>query len=299
LQLIEYKISIPKKFDTELEDFLNSLNILGYYEILFDSSIPKNPNEGILRDNTTYRVYVAREDQENDLKLSIFLKAYLEEDAFFERGILETKDYEESYKEFYHSFQAGDKLWVVPVWEKDTTKLPDGHKALLLNPGIAFGTGHHETTQMLLKKIASMNWENTKIADLGMGTGILSIACALLGAKRIVGVDIDPNAVRAAKENFNYNNYPSLESVLFEEGGLDFEEVLNSSWDVVLANITFGVLSQNIHNLKKIKTKKFLFSGIITERKEEWEALMNEHLGGKTTDGDSRNGWELVVRELD
>ncbi|MCC5813231.1 MAG: 50S ribosomal protein L11 methyltransferase [Leptospira sp.] len=296
MKYIEAKISIDKDFSQELDEFLDSLQLPGYYEVLFDSSEPKE-EETILKTNTIIRAYLNPEDVDKELKIRIFLKSLCPDSHELEIREIETREYEEAYKEFYKPFQLGN-LWVVPIWERENPQvqalISKDHIPLYLNPGVAFGTGHHETTQLILELLPNILSPKSKILDLGTGSGILSLACGLLGASRIFSVDIDPNAVQAAQSNWKENTYPNPCQFEAEVGGLDHPKIFTEEYDLVLANITFAVLSQNIKHIARVNSSHFLFSGVITERKDEFLELLANEIPGALVSIQDRNGWERI-----
>ncbi|MDI7156268.1 50S ribosomal protein L11 methyltransferase [Leptospira santarosai] len=290
----EIILNIPKEIAEDFTAFLDEIGVAGYYEILFDREKPRSPQEEIISDDTKFRVYLAQEDRENETKILIFLKANAGESLFFESRWIETKEYEEAYKEFYKPFIVGSYR-VIPTWEKDTAlgTTPEGIFPLLVNPGLAFGTGHHETTRLVLGRMGNLNLSGKKVADVGTGSGILSVAAARSGASSILAVDIDPNSVRSASFNRDENDIPS-EILVVEEGGFDHEKIQEQTWDLLIANITFAVLKANIQKIASIKTDHFLFSGIITERREEFLKLLKDSVGGENVFSQEDAGWELI-----
>ncbi|WP_061206451.1 50S ribosomal protein L11 methyltransferase [Leptospira santarosai] len=290
----EIILNIPKEIAEDFTAFLDEIGVAGYYEILFDREKPRAPQEEIISDDTKFRVYLAQEDRENETKILIFLKANAGESLFFESRWIETKEYEEAYKEFYKPFIVGSYR-VIPTWEKDTAlgATPEGIFPLLVNPGLAFGTGHHETTRLVLGRMGNLNLSGKKVADVGTGSGILSVAAARSGASSILAVDIDPNSVRSASFNRDENDIPS-EILVVEEGGFDHEKIQEQTWDLLIANITFAVLKANIQKIVSIKTDHFLFSGIITERREEFLKLLKDSVGGENVFSQEDAGWELI-----
>ncbi len=292
MKYIELKVNLPKDYAESFTEFLDILEVEGYYEILFDSSLPK-PVGQILRDDTNIKVYLGELDLEKEIKINIFLKTLSIENIYIESRPIETKDYEEAYKEFYKPFQIGKDFWIVPVWEKETYPIGE-NKILYMNPGFAFGTGHHETTKLMLSRMQELDLVNSQILDLGTGSGILSIGAASLGAQKIVAIDIDSNAVRATEFNWTQNTFPQKIDFQVLQGSFDHADIFPSEYDLVLANITFAVISMNIEYLKNLKAKKFLFSGLIIEKKEDSLNLFETHLGGKLNYFEQFNDWILI-----
>ncbi len=291
----ELKINLPKDITDEFNQFLDELEVEGYYEILFDSSLPKLNNQ-ILRDDTNIKVYIQDIDILKEVKIEIYLKVKAADKFFIESRQIETIEYEEAYKEFYKPFQIGKNFWIVPVWEKDTSELEkdSSNQILYMNPGLAFGTGHHETTKLMLSRIQELEVKNKSILDLGCGSGILSIGAARLGANKIFALDIDSNATRATEFNFNENSFSHELDIKIIYGGIDSEFIFETEFDLVLANITYAVISQNIEYIKKIKSNHFLFSGLIIERKNDSLNLFQKALGGSLVYEEQFNDWLVL-----
>lgn len=159
----EIILNIPKEIAEDFTTFLDEIGVAGYYEILFDREVPRAPHEEIISDDTKFRVYLAQEDNENETKILIYLKANAGEVFFSESRWIETKEYEEAYKEFYKPFIVGSYR-VIPTWEKDTAlgTTPEGIFPLFINPGLAFGTGHHETTRLVLGRMGNLSLSGKK-----------------------------------------------------------------------------------------------------------------------------------------
>ncbi len=172
-----------------------------------------------------------------------------------------TEDYENVWKQFYTPIEIGEKLVVVPKWLKHSD---NGRNAVYIDPGMAFGTGKHETTSMCLKLLDSTDLQDKTVADMGCGSGILGIAAMKLGAKSCMMNDIDPQAVKAAKENAELNGVDC--TILLGDLKNDGEQ-----FDVIIANITADVLirlSSVIESMAK-KGTTVILSGIINERADD------------------------------
>lgn len=172
-----------------------------------------------------------------------------------------TEDYENVWKQFYTPIEIGEKLVVVPKWLKHSD---NGRNAVYIDPGMAFGTGKHETTSMCLKLLDSTDLQDKTVADMGCGSGILGIAAMKLGVKSCMMNDIDPQAVKAAKENAELNGVDC--TILLGDLKNDGEQ-----FDVIIANITADVLirlSSVIESMAK-KGTTVILSGIINERADD------------------------------
>ena len=154
---------------------------------------------------------------------------------------LQHADWRDSYKAHFRSWQFGTLHWV-PVWERDAFRLPAGHAVLWLDPGLAFGTGNHETTRLCVERLVSWVEDrgvSGRVIDAGCGSGILALSAALLGFKAVSGFDNDPEAVRVSEENATLNGLTGR--VQFFTGDL-LSGLAGRQGDIVLANIQADVL---------------------------------------------------------
>lgn len=185
----------------------------------------------------------------------------------------EDKDWINNWKQYFKQFTVDDIL-IKPSWEE--VKQEDREKLMIqIDPGTAFGTGMHETTQLCIKQLKKYIKPDTKLLDIGSGSGILSIVSVKLGAKEAFGLDIDPNAISAAKENAEVNNVGS-EQFDIVSGNLLEDEILQEQvgfekYDIVVANILADVLVPlspiAYRHLKK--GGYYITSGIIDNKETE------------------------------
>ncbi len=188
------------------------------------------------------------------------LASMLPEVPRFRVEAVEDKDWEREWMANFQPIQFGDKLWIVPSWHK----APDEQAVnILLDPGLAFGTGTHATTALCLNWLDQADLKGKYVIDYGCGSGILAIAAALLGAERVIGVDTDPQALEATRENARRNG---VEVEAYLPGNCPDEPC-----DLLLANILAGPL-QNLAprfaNLCKPSTQLVL-SGILQSQADE------------------------------
>ncbi len=177
--------------------------------------------------------------------------------------ILEDKDWEREWMDNYHPMQFGTRLWVCPSWKEVPN--PDAVN-LMLDPGLAFGTGTHPTTALCLEFLDGLELDDQQVVDYGCGSGILGIATLLLGAKHVTAVDIDPQALDASLENLKRNNLPatSLQVYLPEKAPQD-------QADLVVANILAGPLVELAPTLTALCRSggQLVLSGLLQEQEEE------------------------------
>jgi len=149
---------------------------------------------------------------------------------------LEDKDWEREWMKNYHAIRCGERLWICPSWQQP----PEPDKInLMLDPGLAFGTGTHPTTFMCMQWIDEQDFKDLEVVDYGCGSGILGLATLLMGAKKVIGVDIDPQALLATTENARRNNLSDHAMPVFLP-----KDCPTIQADIVLANILAGPLAE-------------------------------------------------------
>lgn len=212
---------------------------------------------------------------------------------------MEEEDWANSWKQHYHPFRIGKRFWIQPGWlEADAS---DGQQTavaddivLTLDPGMAFGTGLHPTTQMCLQALETVVEPGQTLFDLGTGSGILAIGAAKLGASRILAVDIDEVAIRTAVANAQLNQYEA--ELRFETGTL--ESVTERPWDIVVVNILAPViigLLNNSHLMEYVAPGgKLILSGIIDEQAEAVRQAVAA-AGGQVEETLSITDWVAIV----
>ena len=175
------------------------------------------------------------------------------------------EDWINNWKKYFHPIPVGEKLLIRPLWEEQCD--PQGRIVLDLEPGLAFGTGTHETTRLCLELLEKYLTPGCDFLDMGCGSGILSVAALLLGAKSAVGVDIDPLAVKTAVENANTNGVGEKFTGIC--GNL--AEKVTGKFQVVAANIVADIvilLSKDAPRFLE-KDSVYLISGIIDTREQD------------------------------
>ena len=148
---------------------------------------------------------------------------------------LEDKDWSQEWKKYFQPIPCGKRLWICPSWQQPPQ--PDAVN-LILDPGLAFGTGSHPTTHLCLRWLDSLNLQGKTVIDYGCGSGILGIAALLLGAESVIAVDNDPQALIATKDNAKLNNIPAAKIITC----LPEQMPADSTADIVVANILAGPL---------------------------------------------------------
>ena len=246
------------------------------------------------RDRTQSIIHLYLEPQENPTETVAFLR-----ERFAACGIVNEvdtntvseQDWANNWKQYFKPLSVGNRLLICPTWE--TTDNPDNRLVLSIDPGMAFGTGGHDTTRMVLEAVEAYITPETDVLDVGCGSGILSIASLLLGARSAVGVDIDALAVKMALENGAVNGYAEPQYII-RQG--DLVEQITGQYEVILANIVADAilkLSPSIPAFLK-PNGVYIVSGIIEERGDEVEAGLTA-LGFTVRERRTHGGWCCIV----
>jgi ribosomal protein L11 methyltransferase len=203
---------------------------------------------------------------------------------------LATEDWAEAWKRHYHTLRIGDRLVIAPSWEKPS--LRPGEKLIKLDPGMAFGTGAHPSTQLALRLLEKYLRPRSVVLDVGTGSGILAIAAVKLGATRVIATDIDPEAVRTAEENARLNEVRGSIT-------LHVNSVVDSGrYELVLANILADVIADlllHAHLAARVTPDGVLIlSGIIKQRRETVELALRA-TGMKVMDEVDDGDWVALA----
>ena len=199
---------------------------------------------------------------------------------------VEQEDWQNGWRKYYHPMEIGSRLAVVPSWQQyDTDRVK-----LILDPGLAFGTGGHETTSLCLEALDEQVRGGERVLDIG--SGILAIAALKLGAASAEGVDIDPVAVRTAGENAALNGVQDKLTVLVG----DLSDKASGTYDIITANIVANAILSLAPAVPGLMAEgaTFIASGIIDSRKDEVIAGL-EKAGLSVVEVKEKRGWECIV----
>lgn len=206
------------------------------------------------------------------------------------------EDWSKKWKEKWDITRVTDKIVIVPDWLSYDDK--EGEVVIKLEPGCAFGTGTHQTTQLCMKALEKYMKKGDRVADIGMGSGILSICAKKFGASYVYGCDIDEDVIDVAKENAKKNLPNNGEDVHFE---LNTADKIQDKFDFVCANILHNVLAEIMGDLKNIMKSGALMSlsGILDEKKPVvLDAIKRENL--EIIEEIHQDQWtSFVVRKVD
>ena len=207
------------------------------------------------------------------------------------------EDWANNWKKYYKPFRVGKSLIIKPSWEKVEPK--NGDKILEIDPASTFGTGQHHTTKMVMETLETVIKGGERVLDLGCGSGILSIAALLLGAKEAAICDIFENAVKTASENIEKNHFSKEQYRAFcgditSSAGL--REKIGGGYNVICANIVADVIIGMSGYFEKFLAENgvLIISGIIDERLDEVISALREN-GWKKASALNEEGWNCVL----
>ena len=268
---IELSIETPEEF---VEPISSIFYRYGHGGVAVETKGGYNPDEGesLIPDaRVTVKTYLPVNDSTKDrllrIELAVRLIAHVAPISdLTERAICE-QDWLETWKEHFHTLHIGKRLVIIPSWEKYSPKKKD--IVITLDPEMAFGTGHHPTTRMCLEQLESLHKPHGDVLDLGCGSGILSIAAAKLGAQSVLGLDVDPTAIKTATNNVLKNNVS--DRVRIYQGSLPHSSIRPNTYDLAVANISSKVISELADDLI-LATKDdgtIIVSGILVDNSQD------------------------------
>lgn len=245
-------------------------------DLIDEDLLAKDRSKGIVH------VYVSPE--ENPAEAVSFLKERYDAegiDCEIDEVLCKNADWENNWKKYFKPMPVGERLLIRPIWEDEYEA---GDRAVLhLEPGLAFGSGTHDTTRLCLETLEKYAYPGKTVLDVGCGSGILSVASLLLGADSAVGVDIDALAVKTAKENGVTNGFEEPKFTVLKGSTTD---KVTGKFDIIAANIVADIIIGLCKNVKDFMNPDAIFitSGIIVPREEDVLAAFAE------------NGLEVIAR---
>lgn len=232
--------------------------------------------ELLKKDKTRVNIHIYIAEEENAFEAVAFLRERLRAegiDAKVEKTSVNDKEWAENWKKYFKPTEIGKRLAICPSWENYDNR--ENRKILKIDPGAAFGTGTHATTSMCLEVLDEYIEGGETILDVGCGSGILSIAGVLLGAKNAIGVDIDAQSVKVSRENAEMNDLSGKTEYIC--GNLT--DKVDGKFSVVCANIVADVIISLCDGIDKYMEEDALFicSGIIDLRADEVKAVLDKN----------------------
>ena len=282
-------VAIPKDFDQEIiSDIFMRVGANGT-EMVDDDKTDVKTKINSYFDENNYHDEILKNLQQEIKRLPEF--------GFDVTGVeisvseLDDSSWENEWKQYYHPVKISRYLTVVPNWVDYQPQYPDEH-LIVMDPGKSFGTGTHPTTYSCMQALELILGDAHSLYDVGTGSGILSIQARLLGVKDIKAYDLDPEAVRAAKENIQLN--PGCEDIeVYQNSLLDG---VNGKVDVIVANMLADVIEQFIPDLDSHLNQNgfVILSGIINEK----EALITQQMedqGFIVLEAFHLKGWSTMI----
>lgn len=285
---IEIKDNVPLSAEDKKKMFIDFL-----------PELPEDKGEAFLS-------FYMEESEDEEAKLKEIQEGLTELKDFvdvgecsIEKGETEDKDWINNWKQFFKSFMVDD-IVIKPTWEEVKDEYRD--KLMIeIDPGIAFGTGMHETTQLCIRQLKKYVKDNTNILDVGCGSGILSIVSLKLGAKSAVGIDIDENAITATYENLEVNKISRESCRVYAGNILEDKELRDKTgyecYDIVAANILADVLiplSDIVTGHLKVGGY-FITSGIIDSKEAEVVKVIEDNPHFEIVEVTRQNDWSSVT----
>lgn len=276
-QWTEIKISVNSKDIDKASDIANMIVPYGIYiedytaleqEVEEIAHIDLIDEELLKKDRDKAYVHIYLEPDVSPMEAVAFLSERYSSENIEHKidttGCME-EDWRNNWKKYFNPTPVGEKLLIRPSWREDYE--PKGRAVLNIDPGLAFGTGSHETTRLCLETIEKYLKPGDKLLDVGCGSGILAIGGLLLGAESAIGVDIDPIAVDTAKENAKINKVEDKFKVICG----DLTEKISGKYNIIAANIVADAiiaLSKDVKNFMNSETV-YIMSGIIDLREQD------------------------------
>lgn len=262
-----------------------------------DENLIRKKMEALEDDRIVIKVYFSQEErpEEKIREIEEILRDIESESRPIEiySSEIEDRDWSENWKKFYKPTRIGRNIVIKPSWETYTRQ--EGDIVVEMDPGMAFGTGTHETTSMCTEALEKYLKKGDQVYDIGTGSGILAMVAAKLGAGQVLGVDFDPTAVRVARENVSFNRLEDL--VTIEEG--DLFKMIQGRRDLIVANIMAEIIAGMAGDVVKYLRPGgiFISSGIITEKIGLVEGALVAS-GFEIIEIVKKNSWACIVAKL-
>ncbi len=288
-----YKLTFLIESDSE-EIIIWKLNELGIFSFSFEYLI-KNENK------KEVNIWLPIDDWDESSRSGLekiinkLFNINPPKNKFFVWSIIKEEDWLTSWKKYWAPELIGNHFLILPCWININKKIKD-KQIIKIDPGAAFGTGSHPSTYLCLEKMENILFSDKKVLDIGSGSGILSVAARLLGAKEVCAVDNDYLAINSTKSNFqlNFGNLSKLNTYLGSFNEVILKNQLEQ-FDFVLCNILAEVIKGMIPNIYKClrNNGEVIFSGILNSQKDEIIKILIQH-DLKLLDVSTRKDWACI-----
>jgi ribosomal protein L11 methyltransferase len=277
LKWIELTVDVPPEYAEPMSEIFHRY---GHGGVAIEQEAGYNPDEGEsppVPDFVTVKTYLpvdnTTERRRNQIDIGVRLVAHLATISPLKEKYVEEEDWQNAWKEHFHPLRIGRHLVICPTWR--TVETSESDILIHLDPGMAFGTGHHPTTRTCMEILERETKPGDRILDVGCGSGILSVVAVKVGATSALGLEIDPVAARAGEENVRINGIE--DKVQIVQGTLPSPLAEARSFDIVAANISAKVvtdLAQHLIDSVAIGGK-LIAGGIIEPHVEDVTKALN------------------------
>ncbi|NLM11050.1 MAG: 50S ribosomal protein L11 methyltransferase [Clostridiaceae bacterium] len=286
MEWLEVAVTVEPEFQETVSQILLDQGIQGleivdpeaFKQVLHENRYLDYADDGLIEkygDKVIIRAYFSSEHNAEVLKTRLHeeFHRYLNRIPECEFNMRDDSEWKDNWKKHYKTFKISKRVVIKPTWEDYSHA--DNEVIVELEPGMAFGTGSHETTRMCASFLDELVKGNERVLDLGCGTGILGIIAAKLGAGEVTCVDIDDAAYRACCENVLQNHVSDVVRVIHGE----LRDIEIRKFDIIVINIIADIILSLLPDLKKYSSAgtNILLSGIISDRRNEVVEAIEEH----------------------
>ena len=293
---VELSIDTPSEF---VEPLTQVFTEHGEGGVAIELPAGHNPDEGEeapIPERVTVTTYIPHDNRLEGryarIDTAVRLVAYVGDVSELRVRVVEEEEWQEAWKDHFHVLRVGTRTVIVPTWR--TYEPRENDVIITIDPGMAFGTGHHPTTRMCLELLEMHVEPGDRVLDLGCGSGILSIAAAKLGASEVFGLEIDPLAASVAVRNVRENGVD--DKVRTDEATLPHPRAAADGYDLLVANVSAKVITELAEHIVRVVRSggTLIFSGILDkQRTEVIERMVG--LGVQFEDGLVDADWVALV----
>ena len=291
MKWLELSVEAPPEFVEPLSQIFHRY---GHGGVVVEGGGGFYPDEGEgppAADKVTLKTYLplnkTTQERRSRIDVGVTLVGHVSPISPLRERVIDEEEWERAWKEHFHVLHVGKRIVICPTWRD--YEAAESDVVITLDPGMAFGTGHHPTTRMCLELLEDLATPGINVLDVGCGSGILSIAVAKLEARGVLGLELDSVAVGVAKRNVRENGVGH--TVRIAEGSLPHSAARAQSYDIALANISAKVVSEKaVELVKAVKPGgRVIASGILLDNKDGVERALTSaggHVEETIVDGD-------------